>query len=82
MKGKKRPKERVNSWDFNSAGNHFTHSVIRPVLGLEWLKQEIKGPQAALPYPVIPHIGVQTKKNHPGTGNIDRVVSFHKEASG
>lgn len=54
----------------------------RPVLGLEWLKQENKGPGAALSHPVIPHIGAQTMKNHTDRGDMDRVVSFHEEDSG
>lgn len=29
--------ESVNGGDFNSAGDHLIHSVLRPVLGPEWL---------------------------------------------
>lgn len=61
----KEPEEIVDSRDFNSAGSYFTHSLLRPVLGPEWLKQETEGTGAVLSNSAMSHsIGAQTLKNY------------------
>lgn len=57
MKRQKGPEEIVNSRDFNSAGNYFNYLVLRPILTLECLKQEMEGTEAVLADPVVLHIG-------------------------
>lgn len=65
MGGKKEPEEMVNSRSVSSVGNYFTHSVLRPVFGSEWLKQKMEGTGSALSDLVMSlSTGPQTMKNH------------------
>lgn len=63
--GKKGPEEMVSSRSVSSVGNYFTHSVLRPVFDLEWLKHKMEGTGSALSDLVMSlSFGPQTMKNH------------------
>ena len=61
----KEPEKIVGLRDFNSARSYFTHSLLVPVLGPEWLKQETEGTEAVLSNSMMSHsTGAQTMKNY------------------